>query len=312
MDGAAPRVGGHGADDLADVSPVNAAEGFDVGVVGPRLEIDQVDQPLGRCLLARLGNGHATGDVYRHGFGQVDMLARVDRGRGLLRVEVRRRLDHHRVDGRVEQPLVGGERGEPAGGGDLEAVAKRLGPVREIIGAGDELVLPRPGEQIGNPGAAASAADHPQANNRVARAIRTPRSSRPRSRPPPPSGPGNLSARSHHDVVKKTCSRSFATYGPHIEPHEPIDGSRPMRRDLPVDSTILRLAGRSSRVKGVSNRRHIWCSCDRSPRDQGVRAGGMLPRAMVWLGPRYGANLTERDFAMRQGRIPQCEAALCL
>ncbi len=50
--------------------------------------------------LAGCDDGITAGDVHGHGLGQVDVGAGVDRGRGLRRMEIGRRLDDDGVDAR--------------------------------------------------------------------------------------------------------------------------------------------------------------------------------------------------------------------
>ena len=109
-----PGIARHAALQPADRTLVDPPQRLVVEVVGPGLEVDQVDELPGRGLPARLGDGHAAGHVHGHRLGEVDVLAGLDRGRGLLGMEVGRALDHHRVERRVEQPLVARERRVPA------------------------------------------------------------------------------------------------------------------------------------------------------------------------------------------------------
>ena len=104
---AAPRVAalvaGFAGNNLANPARMNDAHRLLVGRMGARLEIDQKDQVLLRGFASALGHRVAAGHVHRNGLGAIDMFAGLDRRGGVDRVEIRRRINHHRVEFLFEQ-----------------------------------------------------------------------------------------------------------------------------------------------------------------------------------------------------------------
>ena len=75
---------------MPDLAVVHGLDGVLIELVGARLEIHQEAELLRGGLLAALGDGQAAGHIHGDRLGQIDMLARLDAGRGLLGMEVRR------------------------------------------------------------------------------------------------------------------------------------------------------------------------------------------------------------------------------
>ena len=95
------------------------------------------------------------------------MLACLHRVRSLLRVEVRRRLDHHRVELAFEQTFVAAQTSETRRLLDLELLAQVVCLVLEIVGASDQPVLAGFGEEVRDPASAPATADQADLQLRV-------------------------------------------------------------------------------------------------------------------------------------------------
>src|SRR5208337_5256505 len=100
------RVACHCADQVTDVTLVYLVQSLDVEIIGPGLEVAQVDEFPGYGLLPGFADDHAAGDVNGHGLGEIKMLACINRGGSLFGVEVGRGLDHHGIQQLIKQSLV--------------------------------------------------------------------------------------------------------------------------------------------------------------------------------------------------------------
>ena len=89
------------------------------------------------------------------------MLARLNTRGGVFGMEVRRRLDDHRVELLLQQLAIGGEPGVAVGGWHVELRPRLIRVVREIIRHRHEIVAPVLQEQVGNPLPAAPTANQP-------------------------------------------------------------------------------------------------------------------------------------------------------
>ena len=138
---------------------MDLADRFTEVLIGAGLEIDEEHLLVGGRALAGVGDGLAAGRIDGNGFGEIDMFAGVHGVGGLLRMEIRGRLDDYGVELAIEQALIAGQAGVTAGRGDLVLLGCGVGFVLEIVGAGNQAVLARLGEKVGNPTATTSAAD---------------------------------------------------------------------------------------------------------------------------------------------------------
>ena len=89
---------GFGGDDLPDLAVVHGLHGLLVKLVGAGLEIHQEAELLGGGLFAALGDGLAAGHVHGNRLGEIDMFAGINRGGGLLGMEIGRALDDDGVE----------------------------------------------------------------------------------------------------------------------------------------------------------------------------------------------------------------------
>ena len=97
------------------------------------------------------------------------MLALLQGGDGLLRVEVRRALDDHAVHLLFEQAQITIKARVPVGRFDLQFVTKGIDSVLKVVVHGHDAGVAVLVEQIGDPAAASAAADEPQLDCRVGR-----------------------------------------------------------------------------------------------------------------------------------------------
>ena len=166
--GVAGLVGGFAGNNPANSARMHDAHRLLIGRVGAGLEIHQKDQFLLRGFAPALGHGLAAGHVHRNGLGAIDVLAGLDGRGGVFRVEIRRRLNHHRVELLFQKALVSGEAGEAPGLVHLELFSRRLRLVREIVRHGRQVVMAVFQEQVGDPRAAPAAADEAEVDFGIA------------------------------------------------------------------------------------------------------------------------------------------------
>ena len=104
------------------------------------MEIDQETKLLRGGLLAALGDGQAAGHIHGDRLGQVNVLAGVHGGGGLLRMEIGRAFDHHRVELLLQQLAVAGEPGVALSGRDVEFRAGLIHPLLKVIRRRNEVI----------------------------------------------------------------------------------------------------------------------------------------------------------------------------
>ena len=168
---AVPRLAGlvvgFGGDDLADLAVVDGFDGVLVELVGAGLEIHQEAELVRGGLFAALGDGLAAGDVHGNGLGEIDVLAGINRGGGLLGMEIGRALDDDGVELLFQELAVARKAGVAVGGGDLKLLARSVGVVREVVRHRNEVVTAVLLEEVGDPFAAVAAADEADVDLRV-------------------------------------------------------------------------------------------------------------------------------------------------
>ena len=215
LEGQAGLVGGFAVDQAANPARLDAFDHLLVSGVGARLKIHQKAKLVRARRLAALSNGLAARHIHRDRFGEIHMFARRNSGGRLLRMEVGRAFDGHRLDLRLQQPLIAGQARESLGRRDIELLPGAIGLRREIIGQRGEVVTAVLEEQIGDPLAAPAAANQPQvdlaAGLRAARQAGRPRAEShgcgPRARQKMPTADG-LPVQSDDEVV--LCHIRFA------------------------------------------------------------------------------------------------------
>ena len=152
---------------LAELALMDAGENLLVGRHGAGLEINKEHLLLPGRRPSAFGNGHAAGHVHRDRLGAIDVFPRGYRGRRLLRMEIRRADDGHRVELLLQQALVGGKPGEAVARQYIELLAGRIHAVLEVIGERHHVVIAVLGEQLGDPRSPPAAADDAEVDLRV-------------------------------------------------------------------------------------------------------------------------------------------------
>ena len=151
---------GRDRQNLAQPAVPNPLGNFDVHRVGRHLVIDEETEFLLRRLLGGGLDRQAAGDVDGHGLGHVDVATGVDGGLGLFGIEIGDVFDGDGFDPAIQKFLVSREAGESSTFLDAQGVAAFIDGVLEIVGQGVDFIAAIFLEEVGDPGPAASAADH--------------------------------------------------------------------------------------------------------------------------------------------------------